>query len=91
MRDVTALAPFHLHRGKACAALGRTPEAIQAFRDGLGHESDTGTRTRLLVELGSRLSGLERIENLEAAISLNGDLVAAAMARVMLQHASQWN
>lgn len=27
----------------------------------------------------------------EAAISLNGDLVAAAMARVMLQHASQWN
>jgi tetratricopeptide (TPR) repeat protein len=85
------LAPFHLHRGKACAALGREPEAIQAFRDGLGHESDPGTRTRLLVELGSRLAGPERIENLEAAIGLNGDLVAAAMARVMLQHASQWN
>jgi hypothetical protein len=54
-------------------------------------ESDSGTRTRLLVELGSRLSGAERIKNLEAAVSLNGDLVAAAMARVMLQHASQWN
>lgn len=85
------LAPFHLHRGKACAALGRPQEAIQAFRDGLGHESDAGTRTRLLVELGSALSGPERIQNLEAAISLNGDLVAAAMARVMLRHASQWN
>jgi tetratricopeptide (TPR) repeat protein len=85
------LAPFHLHRGKACAALGRQPEAIQSFRDGLGQENDPGTRTRLLVELGSRLSGPERIEKLEAAISLDGDLVAAAMARVMLQHASQWN
>jgi tetratricopeptide (TPR) repeat protein len=86
-----SLAPFHLERGKAFAALGRQPEAIQAFRDGLDHESDSGTRTRLLVELGSRVSGPERIQNLEAAVGLNGDLVAAAMARVMLQHAPQWN
>jgi tetratricopeptide (TPR) repeat protein len=85
------LAPFHLHLGRACAALGRQPEALQAFRDGLDQQGDSGTRTRLLVELGSRLSGAERIKNLEAAVSLNGDLVAAAMARVMLQHASQWN
>lgn len=84
-----SLAPFHLHRGKALLELGREPEAVQAFRDGLAHDGDPGTRTRLLVELGGRLSGPERRRHLEAAMELDGDRISSAMACVMLAQDSQ--
>jgi len=86
---VPDLGPFHLHRGKALIELGREAEAIQAFRDGLSHGCDPGTRTRLLAELGNRLSHPERRQHLEAAVALQGDLVSAAMARLMLAQARE--
>lgn len=81
------LAPFHLHRGKAFAALDRHADAIKAFRDGLACDCDAATRTSLLVELATRLDTPERLQLLESAVALDGNRIAAAMARVMLHHA----
>ena len=77
-------APFHLHRGRALAALGRNEEAEAAFRSGLGASPDVGTCTRLLVELAQFVEAEERQQLLAVAVELDGDRVAAAMASVML-------
>lgn len=84
-----SLGIFQLHRGKLLLALGREPEALEAFRAGLALENDAGTRTRLLVELGGRLPDPERAQHLEAAIALDGARVVAAMAQVLLRQRPQ--
>ena len=75
---------FFLFRGKALAALGLEAEARAVFEDGLAKDADAGTRTQLLLEIGLRSQGNERHALLEAAWKLDGDHVAAAMARVLL-------
>ena len=73
-------APFLLYYGKALAALEHGDQAADAFRRGLHAAPDAGTCTRLLVELAQYLEADERKQLLEAAVELDGDKVAAAMA-----------
>jgi tetratricopeptide (TPR) repeat protein len=77
-------APFLLYYGKALAALDHGEQAEDAFRSGLHASPDDGTCTRLLVELAQYVQAAERKALLEAAVALDGDRVAAAMASVML-------
>lgn len=75
---------LHLHHARALAELGRKPEALAALRRGLAADSEPDARTRLLVELaGVTDDPAERDASLREAEDLGGNLVAAAMARVM--------
>ena len=65
---------------EALAALEHGDQAADAFRRGLHAAPDAGTCTRLLVELAQYLEADERKQLLEAAVELDGDKVAAAMA-----------
>ena len=77
-------APFLLYYGKALVELDHSEQAADAFRSGLHAAPDDGTCTRLLVELAQHVQAGERKQLLEAAVELDGDRVAAAMAAVML-------
>lgn len=77
---------LHLHHARALAELGRKPEALAALRRGLAADPEPDARTRLLVELaGVTDDPAERGASLREAEALAGNLVAAAMARVMLR------
>ncbi|MEP7120918.1 MAG: tetratricopeptide repeat protein [Byssovorax sp.] len=79
------LPALHLALGDALRALEQGDEASAAYREGLEHAEERDVRTRLLVALGGSLTaGEEQRSWLEEAIALNGNLVAAAMARVIL-------
>lgn len=71
-----------LHYGRTLDALGRSDEAEQALLEGLRHAREPHLRTRLLLSLGAFHQGYRRF--LREAVSLNGDLVSAAMARWLL-------
>jgi tetratricopeptide (TPR) repeat protein len=78
------LAPLHFHRGRALGALGRTGEAVAAFRDGLAAQPEPDIRTRLLVALAAAVeAGPERGALLDEAIRIGGNLIAAASARLI--------
>ena len=78
------VAPLHFHRGRALGALGRVPEALEAFRAGLAADPEPDIRTRLLVALAVGLSpGDERAALLEEAIRSSGNLIAAASAKLI--------
>jgi hypothetical protein len=80
------LAVIHLHAAHALADLSKPAEAREACERGLRAGGDVDVRTRLLVELARLTSApLQRMQHLEEAISLSGNLVAAAMAKVMLR------
>lgn len=80
------LPALHLELGRGLAELGRRGEAGAAFDQGLALDGDVDVRTRLLVELANvTASPLERARHLEEAVALSGNLVAGAMARVMLR------
>lgn len=86
MRRQPELPLLHLHHARALAELGRRVEALAALRRGLAADPEPDARTRLLVELAGVTDDLvEREASLREAEALAGNLVAAAMARVMLR------
>lgn len=77
----------HLHLGKSLAALGRIADARAALEAGLAARPDPDVRTRVLLEL-SVLAGdpAKRAALLQEAVAVNGNLVAAASAALVLQN-----
>ena len=77
---------LHLLRGTQLVKLDRAPDAAEAFKAGLALEPEPDVGTRLLVQL-ALLTGdpVQRAELFERAIKLNGNLVAAATARLALK------
>lgn len=68
--------------------VNQLPEVEPCCRQGLASDCDVDTRTRLLVELAQVTeSSAERRQLLEEAMRLNGNLVAAAVARLMMRDA----
>ena len=79
------LGVLHLARADALARLRRTGDATDAYRRGLAITDEPDVRTCLLVGLGAvTADSAERTRHLHEAIELSGNLVAAAMATVML-------
>lgn len=78
------VAALHFHRGRALGALGRVPDALDAFRAGLAAEPEPDIRTRLLVALAVGLApGDERTALLDEAVRIGGNLIAAASAKLI--------
>jgi tetratricopeptide (TPR) repeat protein len=79
------LALLHHLRGKVLGESRRSDEAITAYRRGLECAAEDDVHTRLLVDLAGLLGpGEERRRLLEEAVARDGNLVAAATARIML-------
>jgi tetratricopeptide (TPR) repeat protein len=76
-----------LHLGDALRALGRDPEAEDAYRRGLAVAEEPDIRTRLLVALGAMVAAANP-RLLHEAIEVDGNLVAAAMAKMILASTS---
>jgi tetratricopeptide (TPR) repeat protein len=77
---------LHLERGRQLARLGRPADAMAALRDGLARDPDPDIRTRLLVQLAILTDGkAERTQLFEEAVRVEGNLVAAATARLALR------
>ena len=80
------LAPLLLYRGRCLARVGRVPESEPVLRRGLEKAQEPDVRTRLLVDLQMILpDGEEKRRLLNEAVALNGNLAAAAVARVTLK------
>jgi tetratricopeptide (TPR) repeat protein len=80
------LAVLHLLYGKNLARLGRLAEAAAAYRKGLASGAEPDTRTQLLLELALVSEGqAEKTQRLREARDLNGNLVAAATAALILR------
>ena len=84
--DHPRLAQLHLASGKALLELNRRDEAGGAFEAGLAGEGDPDVRTRLAFELGSLIGDPDLVQQ---ATDPAGNLVAAAMARIVLRAHSQ--
>lgn len=82
------LAVFRLEHAQCLSALGKTVEMQSELRRGLECQADTDIRTRLLLELGQVTKGEERASVLQEAVELNGNLVAAAVAKLMLRESN---
>jgi tetratricopeptide (TPR) repeat protein len=79
------LGVLYLLLGDALDKLDRDAEAAEAYRRGLAIAEEPDIRTRLLVALGLKAKDpLERTQRLHEAIDLSGNLMAAAMAAVVL-------
>ncbi len=79
------LALLHQLRGKSLKALNQGPAAMSAFRQGLACAQEPDIQTRLLVDLAAVINEpAERRRLLEQAIALNGNILAVAMARIVL-------
>ncbi|HWE04941.1 MAG TPA: tetratricopeptide repeat protein [Tepidisphaeraceae bacterium] len=80
------LAPLMLYRGRCLMRIGRANEAEPVLRKGLENAQEADVRNRLLVDLQMVLpDGEEKRRLLNEAVSLNGNLAAAAVARVTLK------
>jgi len=80
-----SLAPLYLFLGLSLRELGKNEEAEAALRGGLARAAEPDVRTRLLLQLALLVrSPEERRELLEEAVRQNGNLVAAATARLLL-------
>lgn len=85
LEDAPDCAPLWLLLGKSLFAMDERDEAVAAYRRGLQCVEDDAHRTRLLTAIGAVSSDLDvRREVLTQAVQLNGNLVAGAMARVLL-------
>ncbi len=79
------LARLHFALGRAYWSLDEHDEAREAWRMALDHADNASIRTRALAELGATaLDSDEGVRDLHRAIEEDGELVAAAMARVLL-------
>jgi tetratricopeptide (TPR) repeat protein len=73
----------HLH-GRSLRERGLAVQAEAALRRGLALAEEPDVRTRLLVDLGTLVRPDEKRRLLEEALQINGNLVAAATAAVVL-------
>jgi tetratricopeptide (TPR) repeat protein len=88
LRQAPDLALLHLARGKVLKGLGQGRQAEAAFRKGLLCVEESDSQTRLLVEVASVVADeAEKKRLLEQAVTVNGNLVAVATARVILAFA----
>jgi len=80
------LAPLYLELGKERASLGQETQAREALDRGLACAEEPDIHTRLLVQraLLDPPGTPERLRRLGEAVALDGNRVAAAMARVVL-------
>ena len=79
------VAAFHLILGQTLGALGREEEAREAIAEGLRQARELDIRSRLLVESSRREPRARESQRmLHEALAPGGNLVAAAMAKVML-------
>ena len=86
------LSLFQLSLGHALSKLNRQTDAEQAFRKALAIAEEPDVRTRILVALGSNVAAEdERTRLLTEAVELRGNLVASAMAVVLLAAAKSSN
>ncbi|MEW6283460.1 MAG: tetratricopeptide repeat protein, partial [Candidatus Eremiobacterota bacterium] len=79
------LAVLHFQQGKTLAALGQGDRASESFERAMGLESDPDLRTRCLVQWSQVAEASLRQDLLRQAADLNGNLVAGAMATVLLR------
>ncbi|MBV1860693.1 MAG: hypothetical protein KUG77_19925, partial [Nannocystaceae bacterium] len=79
------LARLHFTLGRAYWSVDEHDEARQAWRTALDNADNASIRTRALAELGATaLDSDEGVRDLHRAIEEDGELVASAMARVLL-------
>ena len=79
------LARLHFALGRAHWSVDEHEEARAAWHTALEHADNSSIRTRALAELGATsLDSDEGVRHLHAAIEEDGELVASAMARVLL-------
>jgi tetratricopeptide (TPR) repeat protein len=85
LQQVPGVAFIHRGRGRSLLALQQRSEAEEAYRRGLACAEEPDIRTRLLVDLATTVADVEeRRRLLDEAIRLDGNLVAAAMATLLL-------
>lgn len=88
LKDVPNLSLLHLARGRILRARNDR-EAAPALRQGLQEAQDDDVRSRLLLELAAITGDQgERRALLEQAMTGEGNLVAAATARLLLKNGS---
>jgi tetratricopeptide (TPR) repeat protein len=88
LRKRPGLPPAALQLGRVLARMGRTGDAEAALQSGLRYEPDPDVRTRILTELATIAPTKEVRTGLYGeAVALNGNLVAAASAKLALQMA----
>jgi tetratricopeptide (TPR) repeat protein len=86
LRQAPNLALLHQIHGKCLRAVGLNPAAEKAYRRGLELAEEPDIKTRLLVDLGAMVGDrMEKRVLLQEAVALNGNLLSAAMARVVLE------
>ncbi len=90
LAEAPTLACLHLARGRALLALAEPDLARGAFADGLLVVDDPDTRSRLLFEVGALVvpgddDAAARRKALEEAATIQGNLIAGAMARFLLR------
>ena len=73
--------------GRTRAELGQRAQARRAFLRALELDPEPDVRTRVLVELAGLCEAEERERRLREAAELKGNLVAAAMATILLRNA----
>ncbi len=79
------LARLHFAQGRAYWSVDAQDEARTAWRQALALAENSSIRTRALAELGATaLDSDEGVHDLHRAIEEDGELVASAMARVLL-------
>jgi tetratricopeptide (TPR) repeat protein len=76
---------LYLLRAEALSRTGAAAAAAVVAREGLARDPDPDVRTRLLVALAQVAAPAERHALLERAVALDGNRIAAAMARLMLR------
>jgi len=85
LKQCPDLALLHHLKGKSLRALNQGPAAEAAYREGLRHAQEPDIQTRLLVDLAVVVNDpAARRRLLEQAVTLNGNLLAAVMARIVL-------
>ena len=84
LRTAPELAILHLLKANALIEMKSIVAAATAARAGLSRDPDPDVRTRLLIALARVTRQPESRRLLEEAIALDGNRVAAAMARVIL-------
>jgi tetratricopeptide (TPR) repeat protein len=86
LEDFPSLAPLWFHQGSSLVGMGRASDAVESFRKGLECVEEPDLKTRLLLGLGHTMNpGPMPVQYLHEAVKLDGNRVAAAMARVLLR------
>jgi tetratricopeptide (TPR) repeat protein len=86
LRQAPSVALLHLKYGESLESLGERQQAQAEYRKGLRCADEPDVQTSLLVRLAGLLESenSERQRLLEQAITINGNLISCAMARVLM-------